>query len=154
MRKSEELAPINLDELRGLKIEKNERIIIMIMNTDDMLIAHPDNAKNLVYSFEKKLNNPFEATPRSQIEHYMGMHVLYDQQKGILTSDARRHVYGFINHMGLDPNSDDGVSTPLDPHEVYSKADSPPEIDVQTSSSFLEPQTSNLWISNPMATLL
>ena len=155
MRESEELAPINLD-LRGLKIEKNEKIIIMIMNTDDMLIAYSDNARDLVRvdSFEKKLNNSFEATPRSQIEHYMGMHVLYDQQKGILTSDARRHVYGFINHMGLDPNSDDGVSTPLDPHEVYSKADSPPEIDVQTSSSFLEPQTSNLWISNPMATLL
>ena len=39
MRESEELAPINLDELRGLEIEKNRKIIIMIMNTDDMLIA-------------------------------------------------------------------------------------------------------------------
>ena len=78
MRESEELAPINLDELRGLKIEKNEKIIIMITNTDDMLIAYSDNARDLVDSFEKKLNNLFEATPRSQIEHYMGMHVLYD----------------------------------------------------------------------------
>ena len=154
MRKSEELAPINPDELRGLKIEKNAKIIIMIMDTDDMLIAYSDNARELVDSFEKKLNNSFEATPRFQIEHYMGMHVLYDKKKGLLTLDARRHVYSFINHMGLDPDSDVGVSAPLDPHEVYSKADSPPEIDVQTSSSFLEPQTSNLWISNPMATLL
>jgi len=96
MRESEELAPINLDELRGLKIEKNEKII-MIMNTDDMLIAYSDNARDLVDSFQKKLNNSFEATSRSQIEHYMGMHVLYDQEKGILTLDARRHVYGFIN---------------------------------------------------------
>ena len=77
------------------------------------------------------MNNSFEATPRSQIEHYMGMHVLYDQDKGILTLDARRHVYGFINHMGLDADSDVGVSTPLDPHEVYLKMDSPPEIDVK-----------------------
>jgi len=92
----------------------------MIMNTDDMLIAYSDNARDLVDSFEKKLNNSFEATQRSQIEHYMGMHVLYDQQKGILILDARRHVHGFINHMGLDPNLDVGVSTPLDPHEVYS----------------------------------
>ena len=59
------------------------------------------------------------------------MHVLYDQEKGIPTFDARRHVYGFINHMGLDPNSDVRVSTPLNLHEVYSKADSPPEIDVK-----------------------
>jgi len=92
------------------------------MNTDDMLIAYSDNARDLVDSFEKKLNNSFEVTPRSQIEHYMGMHVLYDQEKGIPILDARRHMYGFINHMGLDPNSDVGVSTPLDPHEVYSKA--------------------------------
>ena len=31
----------------------------------------------------------------------------------------------------MDPDSDVGVSTLLDPHEVYSKADSPPEIDVK-----------------------
>ena len=53
IRESEELAPINLDELRGLKIEKNEKIIIMIMNTDDMLIAYFDNARELVDFFEK-----------------------------------------------------------------------------------------------------
>ena len=40
-------------------------------------------------------------------------------------------MYGFINHMVLDPDSDDVVSTPLDPHEVYSKADSLPEIHVK-----------------------
>ena len=33
--------------------------------------------------------------------------------------------------MGLDPDSYVGVSTPLDLHEVYSKVDSPPEIDVK-----------------------
>ena len=33
--------------------------------------------------------------------------------------------------MGLDPNSDVVVSTPLDPHEVYLKVDSAPEIDVE-----------------------
>jgi len=53
MRESEELAPINLDELRGLKIEKNENIIIMIMNTDDMLIAYSDNSRDLVDSFKE-----------------------------------------------------------------------------------------------------
>jgi len=103
----------------------------MIMNTDDMLIAYSDNARELVDSFEKRLNNSFEATPRSQIQHYMGMHVLYDKKKDLLTLDARRHVYNFINHKGLDPDSDVGVSTPLDLHELYSKADSPPEIDVE-----------------------
>jgi len=72
--------------------------------------------RKLVDSFEKKSNDFFEATPCSKIEHYIGMHVLYDEQKGLLTLDVRPHVYGFINHMGLDQNSDVGVSTPLDPH--------------------------------------
>jgi len=83
MRKSEELASINLDELRGLKIEENEKIIIMIMNTDYMFIAYTDNAREIVDSIEKKLNNSFEATPRFHIEHYMGMHVLYDQERAV-----------------------------------------------------------------------
>ena len=83
------------------------------------------------WPFEKKLNGSSEATPRSKIEQYMGMHVLYDKQKFLLTPDARRQVFGFINHMGLDPNSDVGISTPLHPHEVYSKADLPPEIDIK-----------------------
>jgi len=33
--------------------------------------------------------------------------------------------------MGLDPDSDVAVSTPFDPREVYSKADSPSETDVK-----------------------
>jgi len=58
------------------------------MNTDNMLIAYSENAIELVDSFKRKLNDYFEATPRSKIEHYMGMHVLYDKQKGLLTLDA------------------------------------------------------------------
>jgi len=48
MRESQELAPIDLDKLRGLKLENDEKIIIMIMNTDDMLIAYSDNARSLL----------------------------------------------------------------------------------------------------------
>ena len=92
----------------------------MIINTDDMPIAYFENARDLFDSIAKRLNNSFAVTPRYQIENYMGMHVLYDQQKGILTLDARRHVYGFINYMGLVPNSDVGVSTPPGPRYTRS----------------------------------
>jgi len=101
------------------------------MNTDDMLIAYSDNAIELVDSFERKLIDSFQVTSLFKIEHHIGMHVLYDKQKGLLNLDAQRHVYGFINHMGLDPNSNVGISTPLDQQEVYSKVDSPPEIDIK-----------------------
>jgi len=42
-----------------------------VMSTDDMLIAYSDNAKELVDSIEKKLNDSFKVTPRSNIDHYM-----------------------------------------------------------------------------------
>jgi len=46
-----------------------------------------------------------------------------------LCLDACRHVYKFIRHMRLDPNSSPSVSTPLHPHITYSKADCPEEVD-------------------------
>jgi len=64
MRESKEHTLIDLHDLRWLKIEKDEKIVIMIMSTDDMLIAYTDNAKELVDSIEKKLNHSFEVTPR------------------------------------------------------------------------------------------
>jgi len=51
--------------------------------------------------------------------------------EGFLGFDARRHVYNFIWHMGRDPESSTGVSTPLDPHETYTKKDCPAEVDVK-----------------------
>ena len=68
MRGWKELALIDLDEFWGQKIEKDEKIVIMIVNTDNMLISYSDNARQLVDSFEKKLIDCFEATPRPKIE--------------------------------------------------------------------------------------
>jgi len=51
---------------RGLKSEKDKnflKIVITIMNTDDMLIAYSDSARELVDSFEKRLNDSNEVTP-------------------------------------------------------------------------------------------
>jgi len=47
-RESEKLAPIDLDKLRGLKLEKHETILIISMKIDSMLIAYYDNAIELV----------------------------------------------------------------------------------------------------------
>jgi len=58
-----------------MKLEKDEKIIIMIMNTDNMLITYSDNARELVDSFEKKLNDSLETTPCFKIEYDMGIHV-------------------------------------------------------------------------------
>jgi hypothetical protein len=48
-------ASIDLDKLRGLILEPNEKLIILCMNTDDMLIAYTDSARHLVDEFERAL---------------------------------------------------------------------------------------------------
>ena len=57
--------------------------------------------------------------------------MLFRSEKGLLGFDARRHVYNYIWHMGRDPESTAGVSTPLDPHETYTKDDCPQEVNTK-----------------------
>ena len=54
--------PTNLDDLRGIQLDPDEKIIILVMNTDDMLISYSDNARSLVDAFELELNQSYEAT--------------------------------------------------------------------------------------------
>jgi hypothetical protein len=124
MRVKADGTPVDLDIERGISLEKGEKLVIIVMNTDDMLIAYTKNANSFVDDFERILNEIFEATPREKVEYYMGMHIVRDRERGYLGFDARRHVYNFIWHMGRDPESATGVSTPLDPHETYTKGPS------------------------------
>ena len=102
-RKHADGSPIDLDELRGLTLEPNEELIILVMNTDDLLMLYTDSARRSVDDLESLINASFEATPREPVEQYLGMHVTRDKKKGLLSIDARRHVYDFIRSMGYDP---------------------------------------------------
>jgi hypothetical protein len=136
-REGQDGQPIDLDKLRGITLEPDEKLIILCMNTDDMLISYTDSARHLVDEFERSLNASYAATPRTPLEFYLGMHVQRDRQKRVLSIDVRRHIYDFIRSMGLDPFSSASVSTPLDPHVTYSKADCPPEINAEIKERVL-----------------
>ena len=131
MRQDADGKPINLERAEGIKLDPKEKLIIIVMNTDDLLIMYTKNARTHVDEFEQKINQIFEATPRQPVEQYLGMHVARDRIKRLLTIDARRHVYDYITMMGFDPHSGTSVSTPLDPHEVYTKADCPEHLDMR-----------------------
>ena len=131
MRMKADGEPVDLNIERGMMLEEGEKLVIIVMNTDDMLIAYTKNAKSFVDNFEHTLNKSFEATPREEVEYYMGMHIIRDRERKLLGYDARRHVYNFIWHMGRSPDESVGVSTPLDPHETYTKEDCPPEVNTK-----------------------
>ena len=124
MRVKSDGSPVDLDVEREIPLEEGEKLVIIVMNTDDMLIAYTKKAKSFVDDFERILNERFSA-PREKFEYNMGMHIVRDRVRGYLGFDARQHFYNFIWHMGHDPESATGVSTPLDPHETYTKEDCP-----------------------------
>ena len=128
---------VDLDTLRGLTLEPNEKLIILCMNTDDMLISYTENARHLVDEFERTLNLSYECTPRVPLEYYLGMHIVRNREQRVLSIDVRRHIYDFIRSMGLDPNSSASVSTPLDPNRVYSKDDCPQVINTEIKERVL-----------------
>ena len=136
-REGQDGQPIDLDKLRGITLEPDEKLIILCMNTDDMLISYTDSARHLVDEFERSLNASYAATPRTSLEFYLGMHVQRDREKRVLSIDVRRHIYDFIRSMGLDPLSSASVSTPLDPNVTYSKDDCPAEINEEIKERVL-----------------
>ena len=121
--------PVDLKVLRGINLEPDEKLIILVMNTDDLLILYTESATPQVDDFERLINQSFDATPRAPVDQYLGMHVARDDSRQYLTLDLRRHTYEFIRSMGLDPETSVSVSTPLDPNVIYSKADCPDVID-------------------------
>jgi hypothetical protein len=88
--------PVDLDLVRGIALEEGEKLVIVIINTDDMLIADYKNANAFVDNFERTLNEGFEATPREVAEYYMSRHIARDRKRGLLGFDARRHAYNYI----------------------------------------------------------
>jgi hypothetical protein len=70
-REGQDGQPIDLDKLRGITLESDEKMIILCMNTDDMLISYTDSARHLVDDFERSLNASYAATPRTPLEFYL-----------------------------------------------------------------------------------
>ena len=121
---------VDLDDLRNITLEPGERLIILVMNTDDLLILYTDSARATVDDFEALLNLSFEATPRAPVDQYLCMHVTRNHPQRLLAIDGRRHVRDFIHGMGYDPAATTTVRTPLDPNIIYSQEDCPTEVDV------------------------
>ena len=60
MRVKADGTPVDLDIERGISLEEGEKLVIIVMNTDNMLIAYTKNAKSFVDDFERILNESFD----------------------------------------------------------------------------------------------
>jgi hypothetical protein len=93
---------VDLDKLRNITLEPGERLVILVMNTDDLLILYTDKARLEVDAFEKLLNQSFEATSRAPVDQYLGMHVTCNRAQRLLALDGRRHVHDYIHYDYID----------------------------------------------------
>jgi hypothetical protein len=95
---------VDLDKLRDITLEPRERLVILVMNTDDLLILNTDSARAEVDAFEKLLNQSFEATSRAPVDQHLGMHatVTRNREKRPLALDGRRHVSDYIHYDYID----------------------------------------------------
>jgi hypothetical protein len=107
MREKADGSPVDLDVERGITLEEGEKLTIIVMNTDDMLIAYSKNAKSFVDNFEQILNESFEATLRERPSTTWACISCgtRGRERGLLGFDTRRHVYNFIWQMERDPES-------------------------------------------------
>ena len=79
--------PIDFDTLRGVTLEPGEKLIILVMNTYNMLIMCTKNDRTLVDDFEAKTCTSFEAAPRQPVEQYLSMTVTRNRARRLLTLD-------------------------------------------------------------------
>jgi hypothetical protein len=49
--------PVDLDIERGILLEEGEKLVIIVMSTDDMLIAYTKNAKSFVDDFQREFRS-------------------------------------------------------------------------------------------------
>ena len=54
MRQDAQGNPINLDKADSIKLQPSEKLVIIVMNTDDLLIMYTKNAKEHVDAFESR----------------------------------------------------------------------------------------------------
>jgi hypothetical protein len=113
---------VDLDKLRDITLEPGERLIILVMNTDDLLILYTDSARHEVDTLEKVLSQSFDATPRAPVDQYLGIHVTRNRAQRLLSLDGSRHVYDYIHEMDYDPKSTSTFTTLLDLNIVYSSS--------------------------------
>ena len=125
---------VDLDTLHELNLEPDELLIILGINTDDIPLLYTENTRHMVEISSAPSNLSYKCTPPDAIEYYPGMHIIRDREQRVLSIDVRRHIYGFIRSMGLDPNSlvachIASFSKLLHPNTVYSKDDCPKVIE-------------------------
>jgi hypothetical protein len=134
---------VDLEKLRDITLEPGERLIILVMNTDDLLILYTDSARTEIDAFEKLLNQSFEATPRAPVDQYLGMHVTRNRAQRLLALDGRRHVITTSTRWATIPHPLPPSLLPLTPISSTVKRIVPPKLTSTSAPKYGPPMVNS-----------
>ena len=97
----------------------NGKTVIMIFGVfvDDTIIC--SNEKSVLLSEKQRLSEAFKMDDRGELHHFLGMEVLRDRKKGIMTIDQRTYLEDVLKRFGMEDCKP--VATPMEPNKQFSK---------------------------------
>ncbi|MCO5582534.1 hypothetical protein L7F22_036433 [Adiantum nelumboides] len=104
----------------------NGSLIILILYVDDMLIA--GKSKDKIANLKKSLSTQFAMKYLGDANHFFGMRIKRDRQRGILELSQEQYVHKVLEHFSMQAGNT--LSTPMQPCLKISK-DNCPKFDAE-----------------------
>ncbi|MCO5571219.1 hypothetical protein L7F22_024955 [Adiantum nelumboides] len=97
----------------------NGSLIILILYVDDMLIA--GKSKDEIANLKKSLSTHFAMKDLGDANHFLGMRIKRDRQRGILKLSQEQYVHKVLERFSMQGGNT--LSTPMQPCLKLSKDD-------------------------------
>lgn len=99
----------------------SERFLIVAVYVDDLLILSSN--KKDKQRLKNELKQTFRMKDLGEAHHILGMRILRDRQKGIITLDQSTYIKKMLDHFGMEDCKE--TCTPLALNQILSKDMSP-----------------------------
>ena len=100
-----------------IDVTKKDTIMIFAVYVDDTIIC--SNNKSVLISEKKRLSKAFEMDDRGEVHHILGMEVLRDREKRILTIDQKAYLEEVLCKFGMEDCKP--ISTPIEAGKNFHK---------------------------------
>ena len=91
--------------------------MIFAVYVDDTIIC--SNDKSVLFAEKKRLSEEYEMDDRGEVHHILGMEVIRDREKRILTIDQKTYLEDVLKRFGMEDCRP--VGTPIEPGKNFTK---------------------------------
>jgi transposase InsO family protein len=110
-------------------LHENNRVIWLVVYVDDMLAA--SNSRDYLNDFKLRLKQRFALSDLGPARHFLGMHIIRDREKRLLSVSQRTYLEKILENAGMSHCNP--VGTPMTPGIILQKATRMPTEDEATA---------------------